>query len=780
MNKDADYSRRHSFNMEEDEDEEENVLKESQKPRKTLSVLHEKMYTKIPALMSHSLKGKTKVVLISWSVFLVTWMFTALLLTLIEDQSEHDDLKSFRKDWKSLYNAQNTNTKDMIDDFFQVMGSNCHIPTVSDETWDFVGSVFFTLNLATTIGYGTFSVNTNNGKLVTILYSFFAIPLFMYCLSSMTNVWEHLIGLLPFVPQGDSTKARCRRMFVRPAIFVVMFLFWIGIGGGFVLPVLTKQDWTPFEGMYFGYITATTIGLGDYAYDIDQSKGAVVIWVLVSLSLFHAFVSNINRVINILMLDFSVPRDSQEVLTTFDDDELIVIATTFMVVDLDGNGVIDCKELRYMLSLVGLDVDSVLEHKIDELMYLYDVDMSDTVDTDEWYLIASPLMTKAGQKREQILQARDFILAFLFIVCSLLFGGFMFNIIEYDNENNNLKKWETMLDNHYTTLNTTQQETLTDIFGYLVRNGGCSIPTCKEYDAGYHGTDNMFFCKDYVHNWDFSSAVFFSFTLFTTIGYGSYSPQTSIGKLFTCFFSCYGVILTSFFVFALLDIRSLMKRLLFPKKTAGLSVNLGGGGRYGGGRKARVQVKDGGTNDEIVQMIKETGVGNHDDDDDDNSGKSIFRSIKKRFTKRLTGFENKIHRMSGGNINIRLSSDDKYKLKLDKIKKDKEDKEQEENEISKLSHHIDRIDEFEKARKETLKAERKIKIKHMHITFPDLPPLPKEIVHEHEMAIHLQQGGGTMRKKTTRRQNIAHPKALDKPDHALGISMTSKDLLKDI
>lgn len=58
------------------------------------------------------------------------------------------------------------------------------------------------------------------------------------------------------------------------------------------------------------------------------------------------------------------------------------------MVDLDGNQIIDCKELRYMLSLVGIDVDSILEHKIDEYMYLYDSDWSNGIEMQEWYLIA--------------------------------------------------------------------------------------------------------------------------------------------------------------------------------------------------------------------------------------------------------------------------------------------------------------------------------------------------------------------------------------------------------
>lgn len=40
---------------------------------------------------------------------------------------------------------------------------------------------------------------------------------------------------------------------------------------------------------------------------------------------------NVNRVINVLMLSYSVSKDTKKVLSKIDDDELIVVATTFMV-----------------------------------------------------------------------------------------------------------------------------------------------------------------------------------------------------------------------------------------------------------------------------------------------------------------------------------------------------------------------------------------------------------------------------------------------------------------
>ena len=55
---------------------------------------------------------------------------------------------------------------------------DCTISGKGENTWDFWGSIFFTLSLATTIGYGNYSVNTTNGKGLAVLFSLIALPLF--------------------------------------------------------------------------------------------------------------------------------------------------------------------------------------------------------------------------------------------------------------------------------------------------------------------------------------------------------------------------------------------------------------------------------------------------------------------------------------------------------------------------------------------------------------------------------------------------------------------------
>lgn len=50
--------------------------------------------------------------------------------------------------------------------------------------WTFAGSLFYSINCITTIGYGDLTTKTQLGKIVTILYSVIGIPLFFVCMSN--------------------------------------------------------------------------------------------------------------------------------------------------------------------------------------------------------------------------------------------------------------------------------------------------------------------------------------------------------------------------------------------------------------------------------------------------------------------------------------------------------------------------------------------------------------------------------------------------------------------
>ncbi|XP_068201471.1 uncharacterized protein [Palaemon carinicauda] len=58
-------------------------------------------------------------------------------------------------------------------------------PDDQRERWNIIGSLFYCFTVITTIGYGHVSPQTLEGKMVTILYAIFGIPLMLLCLSNI-------------------------------------------------------------------------------------------------------------------------------------------------------------------------------------------------------------------------------------------------------------------------------------------------------------------------------------------------------------------------------------------------------------------------------------------------------------------------------------------------------------------------------------------------------------------------------------------------------------------
>jgi len=61
-----------------------------------------------------------------------------------------------------------------------------------------------------------------------------------------------------------------------------------------------------------------------------------------------------------------------------------------------------------------------------------------------------------------------------------------------------------------------------------------------------------------VENWRFLDSVYFTVVTVTTVGYGDFYPQTDTGKIFTIFFSFFGIGMAFYFF-------SLIGRYLFSR-----------------------------------------------------------------------------------------------------------------------------------------------------------------------------------------------------------------------
>tara|TARA_Y100000310_G_scaffold306148_1_gene347003 strand:- start:695 stop:1030 length:336 start_codon:yes stop_codon:yes gene_type:complete len=76
------------------------------------------------------------------------------------------------------------------------------------------------------------------------------------------------------------------------------------------------------------------------------------------------------------------------------------------------------------------------------------------------------------------------------------------------------------------------------------------------------------FAYNQIEDWRYLDSVYFTVITVTTIGYGDFSPQTDLGKLFTIGFSFLGIAM-AFYFFSLLGRFMFRKHLREKLKDAG-------------------------------------------------------------------------------------------------------------------------------------------------------------------------------------------------------------------
>ena len=119
---------------------------------------------------------------------------------------------------------------------------------------------FFSLLSA---GYGTVTPRTSAGQLLCIVLSLVGIPLTLLLLKSIGD------GIIKIVNNAIAKFERKilhtpvpKNLQTKSAVTVFFVLNFLMIINGLILMYL--EDWTFVEGMYFWFITYTTMGFGDY------------------------------------------------------------------------------------------------------------------------------------------------------------------------------------------------------------------------------------------------------------------------------------------------------------------------------------------------------------------------------------------------------------------------------------------------------------------------------------------------------------------------------------
>ncbi|XP_073527815.1 potassium channel subfamily K member 5 [Phyllobates terribilis] len=163
------------------------------------------------------------------------------------------------------------------------------------NNWNWANAVIFAATVITTIGYGNIAPKTSAGRLFCIFYGLFGVPL---CLTWISALGKFFAGRAKRLGQFLTRRGVTLRK--AQITCTAIFILW-GVVVHLVIPPLIfmrTEGWDYIEGLYFSFITITTIGFGDYVAGVNPkvTYGAlyryfVEIWIYLGLAWLSLFVN---------------------------------------------------------------------------------------------------------------------------------------------------------------------------------------------------------------------------------------------------------------------------------------------------------------------------------------------------------------------------------------------------------------------------------------------------------------------------------------------------------
>mmetsp|Transcript_8712 Transcript_8712/g.21026 ORF Transcript_8712/g.21026 Transcript_8712/m.21026 type:complete len:371 (+) Transcript_8712:259-1371(+) len=153
-------------------------------------------------------------------------------------------------------------------------------------SWSFMGAVYFCVTVVTTIGYGTYTPETEAGKGFLLFYALVGIPAFIVMLTIMSETLLSPINMLIKQTVVLLVKQRWLRSTSSVSVSSVAIVLLATFTTLFVLlwscAFAAYNEWPYLDAVYFALVTVTTIGFGDFSPDTNA-----LVWVEHCMYIFY-------------------------------------------------------------------------------------------------------------------------------------------------------------------------------------------------------------------------------------------------------------------------------------------------------------------------------------------------------------------------------------------------------------------------------------------------------------------------------------------------------------
>lgn len=150
----------------------------------------------------------------------------------------------------------------MTNESFRQLSDLIMNKTVVRQKWKFYDSFYFSTVVLALIGYGHRTLITLRAKIFCILYAMLGIPMWLITFQStgerLNSILTYVLARVKHWLNMKQTKITDGELLVTESLLSIVILL---IGAC----VFSKYEkWSFFDSFYYGFITLTTIGFGDY------------------------------------------------------------------------------------------------------------------------------------------------------------------------------------------------------------------------------------------------------------------------------------------------------------------------------------------------------------------------------------------------------------------------------------------------------------------------------------------------------------------------------------